>query len=295
MSVGKDTNFDQLLQRSSKKILDAAKREVLILEETKAKTLSDHHGYSLHEVYIKALELDICPYRYLRNREIISREEQLELARSRVAVVGAGGLGGSVLVSLARLGIGNLVVIDHDVFDETNLNRQALCTIAALGEPKADQATAVVASINPSVLVTSHRIRIDPTNLEPLLRGAHVAVDGLDNVSDRLILEEAAKALGIPFVHAALAGFEGHLMTIFPGDPGLRLLYGTGKATDKAVSPEAVLGTPAPAPALIANLQVMEVLKILLKRGKIFRNAMLHVDLESGRINRFVFQDSDPQ
>jgi len=293
MSTETDTNLDQLLRKSSKKTLDAAQREVLILEEAKARTISDRSGQSLHEVYMKALELDICPCRYLRNRESISQKEQLKLARSRVAVVGAGGLGGSVLISLARVGIGNLVVIDHDIFDETNLNRQVLSTLADLGDPKADRASAVVASINPGVLVTSHRVRIHPNNVKRLLAGTHVVVDGLDNVPDRLILEEATRALGIPFVHGAVAGFEGHLMTIFPEDPGLRLLYGTGKAKDKALSPEAILGTPSPTPALIATLQVMEVLKILLERGKIFRNVMLHVDMEAGHINRVVFQDSD--
>jgi len=112
----------------------------------------------------------------------------------------------------------------------------------------------------------------------------------LDNIPDRFILEEACNKLGIPLVHGALAGFEGQIMTIFPDDSGFNSLYkDRGADHDKAKSPESVLGVPALMPALIATFQAMEVLKIILKRGRLFRNSMLHVDIESGQINEFTF------
>ncbi|MBW1806263.1 MAG: HesA/MoeB/ThiF family protein [Deltaproteobacteria bacterium] len=236
------------------------------------------------------MELGFYPYRYLRNRETISLEEQLKLLRSRVAVVGAGGLGGNVVLLLARLGIGQLVVVDQDAFDETNLNRQALCHVTSLGKSKSREAAETVSSINPGVNVLPYQKKLDISNASEMLTGSDVVVDALDNIPDRFTLEEACKKLGIPLVHGALAGFEGQIMTIFPGDPGLKHLYGNGNTgSDRAKSPESVLGVPAPTPSLIATIQVMEVIKIILNRGKILRNIMLHVDLETGEMNKFVF------
>lgn len=282
------------LQVRSRKITDQAGRMVQILEDKHALKIADECSRSVHDVYTEALRLGIYPYRYLRNQEIISAEEQFKLAKSRVAVVGAGGLGGQVILLLARLGIGHLVVVDHDVFDETNLNRQTLCSKSSLGMSKSKEAVNVLGSINPGVEATSYQVRVDSSNILEILAGSNVVVDALDNVPDRFVLEKAAKRLGIPLVHGALAGFEGQLMTIFPDDPGLKNLYGSGGVREnEAKSPEAILGVPALTPSIIATLQAMEVLKIILRRGKIFRNIMVHVDLESGELNQFVFENHD--
>ena len=108
--------------------------------------------------------------------------------------------------------------------------------------------------------------------------------------ADRLILEKGAKSLQIPLVHGALAGFDGQVMTVFPEDQGLRLIYGKNPPPGKDPrSPEAILGVPALMPCLIGTLEAMEVLKILLGRGKLLRNTLLHVDLQEGEMNRFVF------
>ena len=113
-----------------------------------------------------------------------------------------------------------------------------------------------------------------------MLSSSDVVIDALDNVPGRFVLERITRKLGIPLVHGALDGFEGRVMTIFPDDPGFKHLYGVGDmGGDKSKSPGAVLGAPAPTPSLIAILQVMEVLKIILKRGRVFRNIMVHVDL----------------
>jgi molybdopterin/thiamine biosynthesis adenylyltransferase len=240
------------------------------------------------------LRKGIYPYRYLRNRDAISKEEQLKLAESRIAVVGAGGLGGNVILLLARVGIGSLVVVDNDVFDETNLNRQALCNMNSLGSPKVNEAVSAVAAINPGVNVFPHRNKIDDSNAGEILAGSDVIVDALDNVPDRFLLEGAARKLGLPLVHGTLAGFEGWIMTIFPGDPGLKNIYGTEEIEriDRE-SPQAVLGVPGVTPFLIAAFQVMEVLKILLGRGNIFRDRMIHIDLERGCLNEFLFHIPD--
>jgi molybdopterin/thiamine biosynthesis adenylyltransferase len=157
-----------------------------------------------------------------------------------------------------------------------------------LGRSKAEEAAVTVRSINPGVLVTPYPVRIGSQNAEEMLAGSDAVVDGLDNASDRLTLEAATKNLRIPLVHGALAGFGGQLMTIFPDDSGMNLLYGGERANGKqAMSPEAVLGVPALMPSLIATFQAMEVLKIILRRGRVFRNTIVHFDLEFGKINEF--------
>ena len=273
---------------------DPAGRRVKILKDEQALQIAHNKGVSVGEVYVHALTLGICPYRYLRNRESISLKEQLQLAQTHVAVVGAGGLGGQVILLLARVGVGNLTVIDYDRFDETNLNRQALCSMDMLGTFKSDAAVAVIGNINPGVNILSRPQRVVAANAEEIFAGSHLVVDALDNVGDRFVIEKAARNLGIPLVHGALAGFEGQLMTIYPGDPGLQVLYGEGHSErDKTKSAEAIFGVPTLTPAFIATLQAMEVLKIILNRKEVFRNIMLHADLENGVLEKFSFKSPD--
>jgi molybdopterin/thiamine biosynthesis adenylyltransferase len=280
-----------LIQTNSRQTEDPARRVVQVLDDIHAEKIAQTCGCTVHEVYTEAMRLGTLPYRYLRNRDSISLDEQLELAESQVSVVGAGGLGGQVILLLARVGIGHLIIVDSDVFDETNLNRQALSSNLSLGRSKAEEAVSVVGSINPGVEVTPYHVKIDSSIAQRILSGSHVVVDALDNVPDRFILEKAAKKLGVPLVHGALAGFEGQLMTILPGDTGLKHVYGRGKARrGDPNSPEAILGVPAITPSIVATLQAMEVLKVILNRGKTFRNTMVHIDLEGGELNRYGFE-----
>ena len=270
---------------------DPAGRRVKILKDEQAMQIARDEAVTIGQVYVHALMLGICPYRYLRNRESISLEEQLLLAQARVAIVGAGGLGGQVILLLARVGVGNLTVIDYDRFDETNLNRQALSNMEMLGKFKSEAAISIIGNINPGINILARPQRVDATNAEEILAGSDLVVDALDNVGDRFVIEKATQDLGIPLVHGALAGFEGQLMTIFPDDPGLQDLYGTGYSEkDKTKSAEAILGVPTLTPAFIATLQAMEVLKIILNRPGIFRNTMLHADLENGTLEKFSFE-----
>ncbi|NVL91790.1 MAG: HesA/MoeB/ThiF family protein [Desulfobacterales bacterium] len=292
MSRKPQKELDQLIQTSSIMVADPAGREAIVLDDDHALEIADKCSRAVHEVYTEALRLGISPYRYIRNREVITVQDQLRLAESKVAIVGAGGLGGQVILLLARAGIGHLTVVDCDLFDETNLNRQSLCNRESLGRPKPQVAVEVVGSINPGVEVIPHQMRLNSTNGPDILVGSDVVVDALDNIPSRLALERTTKELGVPLVHGALAGFEGWMMTIFPDDQGLKLLYGDEEAKgDNAKSPEAILGIPALTPSIIATLQATEVLKIILGREKIFRHIMVHVDLERGELNEFVCEN----
>ena len=259
-------------------------KEYRVLPESQARALSAQFHCSQRQVYLTALERSILPKRYLRNLESLSLAEQLTLARSRVALIGAGGLGGQAILTLARLGIGEMVVVDPDIFDDSNLNRQALCTVDQLGRSKARAAADTVQAVNPGVDLEAHQTRFDAATGPALLAGVQVVVDCLDSVEDRFTLEQTAKALGIPLVHAAIDGLLAQMMSIYPEDPGLVQLYGRERKT-----PASPLGNPVFAPAVVSVLQALEVMKILLGRGTIIRNSLLSLELESCRLEHFQF------
>ncbi len=251
---------------------------VQVLGVEAAREIAEKWGVKLRDVELAALEAGFMPRRYLRNLGTVGLEGQIRLLRSRVAVIGLGGLGGHICLALARMGVGTLVLADGDVFVDHNLNRQALSDVSLLGKPKAEAAREAVARINPAVEVITWKEFARPDNLERILEGCQVVVDGLDNLPARLRLEEAAKKAGIPMVHGAIAGFLGQVTTIFPEDPGLKALYGNATAERGA---ETVLGTPAATPMMVAAIQVQEVIKILLGKGTLLRRRMLVIDAES--------------
>lgn len=282
--------LEKLVRNISRQISDPAHRSVWVMEDGPARKLSERCARSMRDIYLAALTQSIWPHRYVRNRDILALEDQLKLANSRVAVIGAGGLGGTVILLLARIGVGLLTVVDGDVFDETNLNRQALADTANIGVAKAEEAAKKVREINPAVQVSVFRQKIHASNADSILAEARVVVDALDNIPDRMTIVSAAQKLGIPLVHGALAGFDGQVMTIFPEDPGLERIYGKAQTPrNDPGRPEAVLGVPAPTPSIVATIQAMETIKILLDRGKLIRNRMLHIDLEGGRFDSFSF------
>ena len=240
-------------------------------------------GLSVREVEIAALEAHILPARYQRNLGTVGWEGQLALLRASVGIVGAGGLGGWIIEGLARMGVGRLIVIDGDVFEESNLNRQALATQRNLGQSKAEAARQRVAEVNSAVEVVAHHLRVDEGQMAQLLQGADVLVDALDALPTRLALQRAARALARPLVHGAIAGFVGQVMTILPGDPGLTGIYGEGQVPERGI--EVQWGNPAATPMMVAAWQVQEVVKLLTGRGEPLRRRMLFMDSESGSID----------
>ena len=156
--------------------------------------------------------------RYERNMMTLSPEENAKLATFKVFVAGCGGLGGYVIEELGRLGIGHITAVDGDVFEESNLNRQLLSTVALLGKSKAETAKQRMLEVNPDVEVTPIHIMIDDDNCPELIRGHDLVIDALDNMGTRKVLERACEKEGIPMVHGAIAGWYGQVSAIFPGD-----------------------------------------------------------------------------
>ncbi|TFG92196.1 MAG: HesA/MoeB/ThiF family protein [Candidatus Atribacteria bacterium] len=235
------------------------------------------------EIEILALQDNIIPERYQRNLGVISPSEQAKLLQSKVTIIGAGGLGGTILELLTRMGIGKLIIADKDIIVDSNLNRQILSTENNLGQSKAEMAVKRAKEINSSIEIIGHSVFINSDNVKKIIKGAEVVVDALDNLPSRFVLQKACRNLKIPLVHGAIAGFNGQLTTIFPEDKGLELIFGSDRDLPEHGS-EVILGAPTVTPALIASLEAQEVIKILLKRGKLFRNRLLYLDIEGGTI-----------
>lgn len=248
----------------------------------------EQFGCSHAAVEELALENGIFPARYQRNRNMISVAEQLLLFRSRIAVIGCGGLGGYIIEELARLGIGSIVAIDPDIFEEHNLNRQMLATLRTLGQAKVEAALARVNEINPAVTVTPIKDAFCTANGRELLNGVTVAVDALDSIAYRLELAEICTEMDIPMVHGAIGGWYGHVATQLPGDTTVQNIYSNWVA-GKGI--EQQLGNPAFTPAVVASLQVAEVCKIILGRGKLLRNRKLSIDLLDMEIHEISFEN----
>lgn len=242
--------------------------------------LADAFG-TVRDVELAALDCGVVPARYARNLGTVGLEGQAKLLRATVAVVGLGGLGGYVVEALARMGVGTLILIDGDVFEEHNLNRQLFGTLENLGIEKAQAACGRVARVNAAVEPICHARSLTEENLPELLAGADVVVDALDRLPTRLMLQDGAKELGIPMVHGSIAGFLGQVTTILPGDRGLHALYGDGQGLP-AQGLESELGTPAATPMAVAAWEAQEVVKLLTEQGELLRNRLLVIDMETG-------------
>jgi molybdopterin/thiamine biosynthesis adenylyltransferase len=259
---------------------------VRVLRDGRFSEIAAETGCSIGSLHEMALQQGILPLRYLANLGCLNLDDQLRLAGSCAAVVGVGGLGGHVVQLLARLGIGRLVAVDHDVFEETNLNRQLFADTGVLGKPKVEAASRAVSNINPGVAFVPWEVRLDNENCRTLLEGADVVIDALDNVSDRLILENGVRGLDLPLVHGAVSALEAHLMTILPGDLGLKGLYGDEVETWEGEATRELLSVFAPTPALLGAAMAMEAVKILLDWSPVFRWTPVLVRLDTLEIDR---------
>lgn len=239
-------------------------------------------GLSLADVELAILQMSLLPARYQRNRQMISTPQQLQLFCSKVVVIGAGGLGGYVLEQLVRLGVGRLTAIDDDVFEEHNLNRQLFATPSNLGRAKVEVAAERISEINPAVSLMPVKKLFCADNGMDLLHGADCVVDAVDNVTARLEMSRVCQRLNVPLVHAAIAGWFGHVTTVLPGDDSLAMIY---KHWRGGAGIEQQLGNPPFTPAVAAGLQVCEVCKLLIGQGKVLRNRQLSFDLLTMEMN----------
>jgi molybdopterin/thiamine biosynthesis adenylyltransferase len=278
MTNPSDTALSEQIRKVAGRVALPDGRPVSAIDLADALRLSKKSGLSLGRIDREAVQIRVHPTRFLRNYRAVSESEQALLGKSRVAVIGLGGLGGVVAEILARIGVGALTLVDGDRFEESNLNRQLMSTVENLGEFKSEAAARRIKAVNPAVQLHVHSGFIDENSVAPLLKDATVVIDCLDRISIRFALEAAAKTAGKPMISSAVAGAAGHVTTIFPQDAGLTLIYGeTGQAGDTGA--EAELGCLPQAVFLLASVEVSEAVKIILGRKDLLRNRLLLVDL----------------
>jgi len=193
---------------------------------------------------------------------------QKRLKNAKVLCVGAGGLGSPALLYLAAAGVGTLGIVDNDVVDLSNLQRQVIHTTDRIGVPKVDSAEESMKAINPDVNVVKYAERLDASNVMRIIEGYDVIVDGLDNFPTRYLLNDASVRLQIPVVSASILGFDGQLSVFKPYDgPCYRCLYPVPPPAELAPSCGAngVLGV---LPGTMGLLQATEVVKLIVGAGE---------------------------
>lgn len=218
--------------------------------------------------------------RYSRHLLIpeVGADGQARLLGSKALLIGAGGLGSPAALYLAAAGVGTIGIVDFDVVDVSNLQRQILHTTDRVGERKTDSARQAITALNPDVTVVAHEEMLVADNVRRIIKGYDVILDGTDTFETRYILNDAAVEAGIPVVHASVFRFEGQLTTFVPFEgPCYRCLYPTPPPPELApgCSVAGVLGV---VPGIMGLLQANEALKVLLGVGNTLAGRLLLFD-----------------
>jgi molybdopterin/thiamine biosynthesis adenylyltransferase/rhodanese-related sulfurtransferase len=226
--------------------------------------------------------------RYSRHLLIpeVGEAGQLRLLQSKVLLIGAGGLGSPASLYLAAAGVGRIGIVDADIVDESNLQRQIVHSTERLGEAKVDSAKRTVEALNPDVEVVAYKERLTSENIERILAdGWDVIVDGADNFPTRYLVNDASVWHDIPVVHGSIYRFEGQVTVLKPGDgPCYRCLFAAPPPPELAPScaEGGVLGV---LPGIIGSLQASEALKLLLGIGEPLVGRLLLFDALTAEFN----------
>ncbi|MPM18275.1 Molybdopterin-synthase adenylyltransferase [bioreactor metagenome] len=215
--------------------------------------------------------------RYERNYKTISVEDQKKLADSTIAIVGCGGLGGTMAEEFARLGVGRLILVDGDTIDETNLNRQLFSTEYNIGAKKVEAARQRLQAVNSSVELTLIDDWFNQDNAADIFSGANLVCDALDSIQRRIDLEQSCHRLNKPLVYAGIAGWFGMLGVSLPGDYSVLKVFKDGRENDRGM--EKIWGNPAFTPWVMSSLAAAESVKIIVGREPALRNSWLQADL----------------
>ena len=216
--------------------------------------------------------------RYARNIPALTEEECTLLLKKKVAVIGCGGLGGHLIDQLARIGVGSLRVVDGDVFEPSNLNRQLLSEVPLLGVSKAKAAADRVMRVNPDIEIEAATHFLTQDNAAQIIAGCDVVLDGLDNIESRKILAAACQKAGIPYIFGAIQGWMAQAAISMPWDNLIEILYPAGTV----IRDKSVLSFT---PALCASMQVALCVKLLTGRtvetGTLYYFDLLNQEFET--------------
>ncbi len=234
--------------------------------------------------------------RYSRHLLIpeVGAEGQAQLLDSKVLFIGAGGLGSPAMLYMAAAGVGTIGIVDFDVVDASNLQRQVIHRTDRVGMRKVESAEMTITDLNPDVKVVAHEVMLGPDNVEELIAGYDLIFDGTDTFETRYVLNDAAVKAEIPVVHASVFRFEGQLTVFKPFEgPCYRCLYPTPPPPELApgCSVAGVLGV---VPGVMGLLQATEGLKVLLDIGDSLAGRLLIYDALDGAFSELRLQ-RDPK
>ncbi|MFW7380630.1 MAG: molybdopterin-synthase adenylyltransferase MoeB [Oligoflexus sp.] len=222
--------------------------------------------------------------RYLRHLRIpeLGEKGQLRLLESKVLLVGAGGLGCPAAIYLAAAGIGEIGIIDPDIVDRSNLQRQVLHSEATIGLPKVESAKKSLLALNPDIKINCYQERLSAANAEALIREYDLVIDGTDNFTARYLVNDACVKLGKPNVHGSIYRFEGQVSVFWPQSPQkkgpcYRCLFPEPPPAESAPSC-AEAGVLGILPGVIGTLEAVEAIKILAQIGEPLVGRILSYD-----------------
>ena len=207
--------------------------------------------------------------RYARQTMIFGEEGQEKLKNSKVFIAGAGGLGSPISIYLAVAGVGNITMVDHDIVELSNLNRQILHGDTDINRKKTESAEETLTNLNSDINVNIITETITDENVLDLVGDSDLIIDAMDNFDTRHTLNKAAFDLDIPYFHGAVSGFDGQATTIIPGKTAcLNCIF--PQSPPKSVFP--IIGLT---PGLIGVIQANEVVKYITGKGKLLENEIL--------------------
>ena len=255
------------------------------LNQDGTKLLAERMGSTVRQAMLACLDCGIWPLRFRRNRGVLNAGEQARLLRCHAALLGCGGLGGCQANFLARLGIGSLTICDHDIFTESNLNRQSFCREDCIGMPKAIVAKNELMHMASHMQINSITYAASRENLPQILDGADIAIDCLDNFASRMELGQAAAEAGIPLVHGAIAGYEGF---VFQGSKNTNCLQALCHGSEQKGA-ENRAGVPVFTVVSVAAMQTLMLMHLLLGKAEMDPACIWHLDLSVPEVELLFF------
>lgn len=209
-----------------------------------------------------------------KNMDFFTLQQAAQIKQAKVAVIGAGALGQMVTHQLVRTGFEKLILIDKDVLEYSNFNRQMYAMNSTVNQSKVAVLKAQVLDINPKIDVKTHETFLDQSNGKHLVSDADIVVDCVDDIETKIYLEKLSTELKIPLVHGAVEGWYGQVTTILPGDSVLERLYVHRKKQEVAALMITV--------SAVTALQVGEVIKIATGAGELLHHRVMFIDMMNG-------------
>jgi adenylyltransferase/sulfurtransferase len=222
----------------------------------------------------------------------VDEQSMQSILNTHVTVVGAGGLGSPILRLLTAIGFGTIRVIDHDIVDLSNLQRQTIYTNDDIGTPKAETAVSNLTRMNPDVAFEPYSVTIREDNASDLLKGTNIILDGLDSIRARRAVNRASQELRIPYVYAGAIQHYANISTFIPGETGcLQCLLG-----DTQDSPEMTCENVGVTPTILslaASIEVQEAVMISTQKEPNLANHLLHMDINKLSFDRFAIHRNE--